>query len=151
MVVGLRINQDGTKETFNYTDEDAENCFDRFIDNRGVGNIDYFHIVVGEDELTYIFLGWEIGYSNFNQYEFHTNNVFGDALIIAMDINQEPMDINEDVIDGFFSTEDLDDFIIGDEIELGGNVYDFTDGFLVDDEDDDYLDFIDYEDDPNLI
>ena len=136
MTIGLKINQDGSVLYFNYTQEDFVNRFNRFVNNRGVGQIECFHTLEKENEV-YLFYGWTIGYNNYNMYEFHNNTVYGDAFIVSINSDMEVKDVDMDTIEeDCFPTEDLDDTLLEDELELEEtDEYDYTSGFLVRDSD----------------
>lgn len=144
MVSGILINQSGNVENINYEEEDFVNRFDRFIFNRGVGDLICFDDIE-LNGISILFYGYELGYNNFNMFEFPHINVYGDAIIIGLDENQEFVDIDAATLDEYLRVDDLDDFIIEDGLDLGENEYDYNDPFIAPEESDsDYLDYIDY-------
>ena len=129
MTIGLQIFRNGTTDTFVYDEIDFTNGFGRYTESRGVGEIECFYTNEGEDGLLYLFYGWTLGYNNFNQYEFPTENVYGDVFIVAVDRERSFFDIDQEVIDNFFTVEDLT--ITSEEEEE-------------EEDEGDLLDFIDY-------
>ena len=139
MTIGLLIKQDGERIAIDYTRIDILHRFTRFTENRGIGRMSVFD-EYQVDEIKYTFYGWTNGGCNFNEVDFPSHNVFGDVIIISS-INTQLVDIEGDVIDMYFFTEDLDDTLLEDELE-SLDTYDLDDSFIA--SDDDFLDYIDY-------
>lgn len=131
MVIGLKINQSGETELIDYTDN-----FNTFITKRGVGEISCFFTIEADDNKTYLFYGYTLGYNNFNKFEFPTHNVYGDAFILAIQ-GTKFVDVDMEIVNGFFTEEDLNDNLFMDEFE----------DLMDDDSGSDLLDFIDYNSD----
>ena len=118
MVKALRINKDGSKDNIEYTDADIINKFNNFIIEKGIGDIACFDMIDLQDGLKYMFMGWELGYNNFNRFEFDKCNPFGDVIIIAM-VDDEVVDVDREFLDNYLSvTINLDDYLIEDELNI---------------------------------
>ena len=133
---GLKINQDGTKESISFTERDVLGRFENFVDTRGAGDLGCFDTKIGEDDLIYLFFGFVMGFDNFNLFEFDKHNVYGDAFIIAADREGILKNIDMDCIENFFEVIDLDDTDgEDDDYNPNGDTYDYGDEFLTTDED----------------
>ncbi len=149
MIQGIRINVDGTFASFNYTPlEMIERRLDIHTRSRGTGEytlIDEYH----SDRVAYLVYGWLNG-TTFNQFDIDSCNPYGDMICIGIDEEFVPIDINLIELMSVFAPIDLDDYLIQDELDLGEDDYDYTDGFVIrDDTDEDSLGSIGYPDTPS--
>ncbi len=151
MITGILVKQNGECVTVEYDQDDMRTKFRRLLGNVGFGEMELINSwrTHGTVEKFYVLYGWKNGSSNFNQFEFHTHVLYGDALVVSFDTDELPVNIETSEFDDRFSSEDLDDMLIDDELEWsqeGMDSYDYGDGFLVrDDVDDGGQDGMDYE------
>lgn len=152
MVSGIRINVDGTFTSINYIPlEFLQRRMDRHIVNSGTG--EYTLLDVYEyREKKYLIYGWLSGVI-FNMFELSSCNPYGDLFVIGVNDDSYPIDIFLDEFLIATQTIDLDDDLLGDELELDDeDDYDYEDGFIVRDEDcsdEDSFGSIDYPDTPS--
>ena len=122
MIRGIRIDVEGTFSTFNFTPlEMIERILDRHTRTRGEGDytlIDEYH----EDRVSYMVYGWLRG-SVVNQFDIDSCNAFGDMIVIGIDEEFVPIDIYIEDLITVFTSIDLDDFLIGDELVIDGVGY----------------------------
>ena len=70
----------------------------------------------------------------FNRYEFQQFNMTGDVFALIVNTDGEFMDLTEVDFIAFYELQDnLDDFIMEDEMESTSDSYDYEDSFIVDD------------------
>ena len=151
MVTGILVNVNGECRTVEYDQLDMRTKFQRIARNVGYGEMEMVDTwrTYGDVEKFYVLYGWKRGFSNFNTFEFHTHVLYGDAVVVSFGVDELPTNVETSEFDDRFSSEDLDDMIIEDELDdeqEGMDHYDYGDGFLVrDDVDDGGEDGMDFE------
>ena len=134
MTLGYRINENGSTEVVNYDLSNMSNRFQHILTNRGVGDISIIESWIIGDKF-YIIYSWNVGYNNFNRFDFSYTNAYGDAFIMAIDRNEDIIDIVESDINNHFQGIDINVSTDNSEEDDSYDSYDYNDGFLVREDD----------------
>jgi len=123
------LNQDGTIEYVKFEYESNIYLFniERIIKNKG----DTLEVIEEGTQFLnrdYLIVGYKSG-DKFNKHEINGYNVKGDAVFIAL-VDEEYVDATELDIKQYLNYYDLES---SEEIELGLDEYDFSDGWLIND------------------
>ena len=123
------LKQDGTIEYINFEYETNIYLFniERIIQNKG-NTLEVIEEGTQFLNRDYLIVGYKSG-DKFNKHEINGSNVKGDAVFITLQ-DEEYVDATELDIKRYFEYYELSS---EEEIELGLNEYDFSDGFLIND------------------
>lgn len=147
MTVGIKINQNGFIETVNYDNIDLRNNFTSILNNRSIGEMTVVDSWIGNGRF-YLIYAWEVGYNNFNMFDFPYGNCYGDAFCLAIGRDEQIIDVDTADFDEHFRSIDIVN-TDNEESFNSNDEYDYTDNFIVRDDvdvDDDGDMDIDYED-----
>lgn len=140
LFVGAIVEMTGAFRLFNYDIKSYdEDNLDRFIENKGRGEYEKLEEYIledeeGNDEKKY----WVFGYTNgekklLNKSEMIEElDTFGDIIIVCVDKNNEPMNVDMEDMENFLVQDIEEDF--DNDSHLGSdNEYDYEDGWIIND------------------
>ena len=125
----LKISIDGLFHILDLIEE--EDLHDQY-DFQGSRCLEIHELKCGDEICIY---GKDFG-SDFNKYDLQSTVARGSIFITKTDMYGNLKDINEtEFLNYYEDSEELDDYIIEDELEISENEYDYSDGFLIRDDD----------------
>ena len=129
MVQGLIIKQDGFLQIINY--EKLKNFKDFIIDFKDYDLLEIHELGKNEEYRIY---GKTLGY-NFNKFEFQSCNPIGDVVVVKTNMFGKVKDLDiQEFLDYYQEEDDLDDYLIEDEMFSQDEEYEYND-FCIEDED----------------
>ena len=123
------LKQDGTIEYIEFEYESNIFLFniERIIKNKG-NTLEVIEEGTQFLNRDYLIVGYKSG-DNFSKHEINGSNLKGDAVFITL-VDEEYVDATELDIKQYFESYELES---SEEIELGLDEYDFSDGWLIND------------------